>query len=69
MISPDLEGIIHHDHLRWPNYVSIGGKVVSRWIYKRLAEIPEGSYVKISVEIMDVPHDESPESLHADMGF
>lgn len=57
-ISPDLEGIIKADHLEYKDYVIVGGRFVKNWIWYRLAEIPDGSYVKISIEIMDVPHDQ-----------
>ena len=52
-----LEGKIQHDKHGWPGYVKIEGKFVKYWIWDRLAEIPEDSYVKIDIEIMDVPHD------------
>lgn len=56
MTDISIEGIYDRD---WPYnwHPRIGTKTVETYVRDRLAELPQGAYVRITIEVLD-PHPE-----------
>lgn len=66
MIGPTLEGVLRKDKLGWVTHDQVrtdhNGMVwMNRWFVDRVKQIPDGAYVRITVEVLD-PHPERKET-------
>lgn len=55
-MSESIEGILGKDRPHgWIGHYKLDGKWIMWWIKDRLESLPDGAYVKISIEVLD-PH-------------
>lgn len=58
--GPTIEGILRLTPSRWSGYARIGNKWVDHWFKDRVHSLPDGAYVRITVEVLD-PHPKESE--------
>lgn len=48
-----IVGKIRHDRLKYTNYVCLGRHSASHFIFDELAKVPEGTKVRVTIEVLD----------------